>query len=190
MVFGLCSAVIFILPPFMFENYLHFEPWRVGIIGLICPLGFLIGSQLVASINKHMSIEQSTLMGLALMLISLVGLLAAQVSMSLILFYCMLFIYGLGGAIFQIVALNMIMKYQAISLHGTVGAIIRMFQNITVAMGTTLSAMLIQHFNKGTGTHGYTATWALAVVVVLAATLMHAAYFQISKKHLKQASAS
>lgn len=74
MLFGFASAVIFLLPPFFFENILHVNTGMTGLLVLGAPVGIAIFSKVAGNLNDGTKNVKFSLIGILLMLLSFVGL--------------------------------------------------------------------------------------------------------------------
>lgn len=99
MLFGFASAVIFLLPPFFFENILHVSTGMTGLLVLGAPVGIAIFSKVAGNLNDGTKNVKFSLIGIFLMLLSFVGLAMIPPKLSPLWITGLLFLYGVGGGI-------------------------------------------------------------------------------------------
>ena len=97
MLFGFASAVIFLLPPFFFENILHVNTGMTGLLVLGAPVGIAIFSKVAGNLNDGTKNVKFSLIGILLMLLSFVGLALVPPKLSPLWITGLLFLYGVGG---------------------------------------------------------------------------------------------
>lgn len=172
--FGAATAVVFILPPYFLENITHLAPWQVGYIALSAPLGLAIVSRFSGKAIKRQGTSRLMLFGLSVMFAALVLLGIMQLGWSPILFVPFLFLYGVGGGIFQPPNIAGVMEAVGLERQGTIGAIQRMVQNVAIALGAALSAVFIQSYSgAGVGEllWGFRSAWIFAGALILMSML-------------------
>jgi EmrB/QacA subfamily drug resistance transporter len=148
--FGAASAIVFIVPPYFLEKVAHLATWKVGLICLSSPLGFVIMSHISGKLIKRLGTNRLMIVGLLTMLVALIGLTTIKRNYNLPILFFLLLMYGVGGGLFQPSNMAVIMGSVTRKLQGTIGAVQRMTQNVSIAFGTSVSATLIQsHTSMG-----------------------------------------
>lgn len=163
--FGLASAVIFLLPPFIFEKLYHLDVGLTGLLVLGAPLGLVIFSRVSGKLNRGSKNHVFSRLGLGIMALALTFLLSLSPTWPYLLYSLGLFLYGVGGGYFQPANLASIMGESPPERQGSTGALQRMVQNVALASGSALGATCLSLWPKNI----LVATrsgWLLALVVV------------------------
>ena len=121
--FGVASAIIFIVPPYFLQNFTSLTPLQTGFVLLSAPLGLVIFSRIAG-----------------IMFIAFVGLSFIEAQWSPYLLASVLFLYGIGGGIFQPANIASIMASVSKDKQGSIGAVQRMLQNVAIAFGAAVAA--------------------------------------------------
>lgn len=170
--FGVASAIIFIIPPFFLEKFKHFSPWQVGLISFCAPLGLVLLSWVSGKLMKKYNPNKLLFAGLTIMLISLFILCFMKSNWHPIMLALLLFLYGIGGGIFQTPSISIIMGTVDQTQQATVGAINRMVQNASIAIGVSMAStlMTVHSANKTENLIiGFKYAWLFATIVVFLA---------------------
>jgi EmrB/QacA subfamily drug resistance transporter len=166
--FGFVSAIIFIIPPYFLQNVLQLSPWQVGIISFCAPIGLVIFSKISGNLLKK--IDANTLMawGLLIMTCSLIGFNFMNSQWPVALIAIHLFIYGIGGGLFQAPSISAMMGSVEPAKQSTIGALNRMTQNIAIALGATVASlnMQLQTFSSQQNISGFNHSWLLALLMM------------------------
>jgi predicted MFS family arabinose efflux permease len=164
--FGTATSVVFIVPPFFLEGELSFQTWQVGLISLFAPLGVIFTVQCSGKFINKWGAFTLMLLGLLVMVFGLFGLSMYITAWPIFLFCIFLFIYGLGGGIFQPPNIHYLMNAAEETHQSTIGAINRMVQNIGIALGASISAAFIysDKMNRLTGIYH---SWLFALFFIL-----------------------
>jgi len=166
-VFGLASATVFIIPPFFLEKLMNFPTWKVGFVALCAPLGVVM----FAKISGKRIIQHGTykpmMLGLTFMLISLIALYSFDMRWSVIIYSIFLFVYGIGGGIFQPASIHFLMSTVPQSMQSTIGAINRMMQNLGIVFGASCTVSFMTQGQQSSNLiTGIRHAWVFALTVV------------------------
>ena len=143
MIFGFASAMIFLLPPFIFEKIMHLNVGITGLLVLGAPAGLIIFSRISGKHNNGHKNSQFSFLGLTTIGISLIGLLAFNQQWPALFMTFFLFVYGIGGGLFQPANIAAIMQVGEKGNQGSMGSLQRMTQNIAIASGTAIGSTTI-----------------------------------------------
>ncbi len=138
--FGFASAVIFLLPPFIFEQLYHLGFGLTGFLVLGAPVGLVLFSRVSGKLNNGSKNIFFSRLGLGIICLSLIFLLILSPKWPYPLFTLSLFIYGVGGGYFQPANIASIMQASPIEMQGGAGALQRMVQNVAIACGSAIGA--------------------------------------------------
>lgn len=169
MLFGFASAMVFLLPPFLFENIMHVSAGLTGLLVLGAPVGIAIFSKVAGNINDGTRSRSFSLGGIIIMLISFILLLLLPPTVSPMFITLALFIYGVGGGFFQPANITALMHSVKFTRQGSMSALQRMTQNIAIALGSSAGSLIMvaNHHHELTGIRtGYLVTLILIVLVL------------------------
>ena len=138
--FGFASAMIFLLPPFIFEQSYHLEIGQIGFLVLGAPAGLVLFSRISSKINDGNKNKLFSHIGLSIIIISLIFLLLINPNWPYQLLTLGLFIYGIGGGYFQPANITSIMQASPMEIQGSTGALQRMLQNVAISIGSAIGA--------------------------------------------------
>lgn len=138
--FGFASAVIFLLPPFIFEQLYHLGFGLTGFLVLGAPASLVIFSRVSGKLNDGSKNIFFSRLGLGIICLSLIFLLLLTPKWPYFLLTLGLFIYGIGGGYFQPANIASIMQASPIEMQGSAGALQRMAQNVAIASGSAIGA--------------------------------------------------
>ncbi|WP_314983579.1 MFS transporter [uncultured Veillonella sp.] len=138
--FGFASAMIFLLPPFIFEQSYHLGAGQTGFLVLGAPAGLVLFSRISSKINNGNKNKLFSHIGLSIIVISLSVLLLINPNWPYQLLTLGLFIYGIGGGYFQPANIASIMQASPMEIQGSTGALQRMLQNVAISIGSTIGA--------------------------------------------------
>lgn len=138
--FGFASAMIFLLPPFIFEQLYHLEVGRTGFLVLGAPAGLVIFSRLSGKYNDGRKNKAFSHSGLGIIIVSLLFLLLLTPSWPYLFLTLGLFIYGVGGGYFQPANIASIMQASPMEMQGSTGALQRMVQNVAISTGSAVGS--------------------------------------------------
>lgn len=141
--FGFASAIIFLMPPYLFETVFKLNSGLTGILVLGAPIGLVLFSRISSAHNNGLKDNSFSKVGLSIILCSLLLLSLYQTSLPYILVTICLFIYGVGGGYFQPANISVIMKTTDITSQGSIGSLQRMVQNVAIAMGTATGSVFL-----------------------------------------------
>lgn len=170
MLFGFASAMIFLLPPFLFENIMHVSAGLTGLLVLGAPVGIAIFSKVAGDINNGTRNRQFSLSGIGVMLVSFILLLLLPPTVSPVFITLALFVYGVGGGFFQPANIAALMHSVKFTRQGSMSALQRMTQNIAIALGSSAGSLIMvaNHHHELTGIRtGYLVTLILIVLVLI-----------------------
>lgn len=138
--FGFASAMIFLLPPLIFEQSYHLEVGQTGFLVLGAPTGLVLFSRISSKINNGNKNKLFSHIGLSIIIISLIFLLLINPNWPYQLLTLGLFIYGIGGGYFQPANIASIMQASPMEIQGSTGALQRMLQNVAISIGSAIGA--------------------------------------------------
>ena len=138
--FGFASAMIFLLPPFIFEQSYYLEVGQTGFLVLGAPTGLVLFSRISSKINNGNKNKLFSHIGLSIIIISLIFLLLINPNWPYQLLTLGLFIYGIGGGYFQPANIASIMQASPMEIQGSTGALQRMLQNVAISIGSAIGA--------------------------------------------------
>lgn len=138
--FGFASAMIFLLPPFIFEQLYHLGVGQTGFLVLGAPAGLVIFSRLSGKYNDGSKNKAFSHLGLGIIIASLLFLLLLTPSWSYFFLTLGLFIYGIGGGYFQPANIASIMQASPMEMQGSTGALQRMVQNVAISAGSAVGS--------------------------------------------------
>ena len=138
--FGFASAMILLLPPFIFEHSYHLEVRQTGFLVLGAPTGLVLFSRISSKINNGNKNKLFSHIGLSIIIISLIFLLLINPNWPYQLLTLGLFIYGIGGGYFQPANIASIMQASPMEIQGSTGALQRMLQNVAISIGSAIGA--------------------------------------------------
>lgn len=138
--FGFASAMIFLLPPFIFEQLYHLGVGQTGFLVLGAPAGLVIFSRLSGKYNDDSKNKAFSHLGLGIIIASLLFLLLLTPSWSYFFLTLGLFIYGIGGGYFQPANIASIMQASPMEIQGSTGALQRMVQNVAISAGSAVGS--------------------------------------------------
>ncbi|MGT2930120.1 MFS transporter [Streptococcus dentasini] len=138
--FGFASAMIFLLPPFIFEQLYHLGVGQTGFLVLGAPAGLVIFSRLSGKCNDGSKNKAFSHLGLGIIIVSLLFLLLLTPSWPYFFLTLGLFVYGIGGGYFQPANIASIMQASPMEMQGTTGALQRMVQNVAISTGSAVGS--------------------------------------------------
>lgn len=138
--FGFASAMIFLLPPFIFEQLYHLGVGQTGFLVLGAPAGLVLFSRISGKVNDGSKNKLFSHVGLGIILLSLIFLLLLTPSWSYLFLILGLFIYGIGGGYFQPANIANIMQASSMEMQGSTGALQRMVQNVAISAGSAVGS--------------------------------------------------
>ncbi|MGF9769465.1 MFS transporter [Bacillus albus] len=138
--FGVASAIIFIIPPYFLQKFTSLTPIQTGFVLLSAPLGLVIFSRIAGKFMGRFGTTLFMSIGLGIMFIAFVGLSFIEAQWSPYVLASLLFLYGIGGGIFQPANIASVMASVSKEKQGSIGAIQRMLQNVAIAFGAAVAA--------------------------------------------------
>ncbi len=138
--FGFASAMIFLLPPFIFEQLYHLGVGQTGFLVLGAPASLVLFSRISGKVNDGSKNKLFSHVGLGIILLSLIFLLLLTPSWSYLFLTLGLFIYGIGGGYFQPANIANIMQASSMEMQGSTGALQRMVQNVAISAGSAVGS--------------------------------------------------
>lgn len=174
--FGFASAIVFLIPPFLFENILHVSVGITGLLVLGAPIGIALFSKISGRLNDGSKNNIYSLVGIFLMVISFILLSILSNKISYIFITIFLFIYGAGGGFFQPANVSNLMSSVGLSDQGSMSALQRMMQNIAIAVGSSIGSLIMYSF-QGNELYGirtsYFMTLFLMVIILFISCLTY-----------------
>ncbi|UXR77955.1 MULTISPECIES: MFS transporter [unclassified Staphylococcus] len=141
--FGFASAVIFLIPPFIFQQIYHLNIEQIRLLVLGAPAGLILFSKITGKLNDGSKNTLFSHFGLKIILLSLVFLLILSPNLPYLFLTLGLFTYGIGGGYFQPANIANIMQESPIELQGSTGALQRMIQNVSISIGSAIASTCI-----------------------------------------------
>ncbi|MBB1165626.1 MFS transporter [Lacticaseibacillus rhamnosus] len=163
-VFGFVSAIIFLIPPYIFENLMKINTGTTGLLVLGAPVGLVIFSRLSGKQNDGSKNQSFSLLGLLIIAIALLGLALVVASWPAFIITGLLFVFGIGGGYFQPANIAAIMQTGSQTAQGTLGSLQRMLQNIAIASGTSIGASIINLTHPYLSS-GIRISWSMAFAI-------------------------
>ncbi|MBB1079276.1 MFS transporter [Limosilactobacillus sp. STM2_1] len=148
MAFGFASAIIFLMPPYLFETVFKLNSGLTGILVLGAPIGLVLFSRISSAHNDGLKDNLFSKYGLVIILCSFLLLLMYQPFLPYILVTICLFVYGIGGGYFQPANISAIMKTTDITSQGSIGSLQRMIQNVAIAIGTAVGSLFLNMWSN------------------------------------------
>lgn len=176
-VFGFASAIIFLVPPFLFEKLMHYGAGITGLLVLGAPAGLVIFSRVSGSLNDGTKNQKFSRWGLIIIALAFASLILIGGNWPALVITGCLFLFGIGGGYFQPANIAAIMQSGSASDQGITGSLQRMTQNIAIASGTAIGSTLM-NLTVPNLTLGIRLNWYLALLVILIITIFD---FLISK---------
>ena len=170
-VFGFASAMIFLLPPFIFEELLKLNVGLTGLLVLGAPVGLVIFSRLSGKYNDGHQNTRFSLLGLSIIAVALAGLCIANQYWPALVITLLLFIYGVGGGFFQPANIAEIMQVGDQASQGSLGSLQRMVQNIAIASGTAIGSTVLNLFS-GRLAISIQVDWGITLAMVVVTLVM------------------
>lgn len=170
-VFGFASAMIFLLPPFIFEELLKLNVGLTGLLVLGAPVGLVIFSRLSGKYNDGHQNTRFSLLGLSIIAVALAGLCIANQYWPALAITLLLFIYGVGGGFFQPANIAAIMQVGDQASQGSLGSLQRMVQNIAIASGTAIGSTVLNLFS-GRLAISIQVDWGITLAMVVVTLVM------------------
>ncbi|OTN86717.1 MFS transporter [Enterococcus faecium] len=146
--FGFASAMIFLLPPFIFEQIYQLDVGVTGFLVLGAPAGLVIFSRVSGKLNDGTKNNSFSQLGLVIMAISLIFLLLFNPQWNYVMLTLGLFIYGIGGGYFQPANIASIMESSPSTIQGSTGALQRMIQNVAISSGSAIGSTCLNLWDK------------------------------------------
>ncbi|AWN19498.1 MFS transporter [Streptococcus sobrinus] len=164
--FGFASAMVFLLPPFIFEQVYGLSAGLTGLLVLGAPAGLVIFSRVSGKLNDGHKNQRYSLLGLIIIVLALAFLAVFNRNWNYLLLTLGLFIYGIGGGYFQPANIASIMKASSLEMQGSAGALQRMVQNVAISTGSALGSTCLNHWS-GNIILASRVGWLITLVVVL-----------------------
>ncbi|GHP14081.1 MFS transporter [Lentilactobacillus fungorum] len=181
-VFGFTSAIIFLIPPFLFEKIMHIGVGTTGLLVLGAPAGLVIFSRISGNQNDGTKSQTFSRWGLIIIALAFISLVLVNTHWPAIITGC-LFLFGIGGGYFQPANIATIMQSGSSTHQGAIGSLQRMIQNIAIASGTAIGSTLINQTTPNLQ-KGILYNWIVAMVLVL---LILTIDFMVSHPSIKKA---
>ncbi|GAF40371.1 MDR-type permease [Agrilactobacillus composti DSM 18527 = JCM 14202] len=170
-VFGFASAMIFLLPPFIFEKLLHLNVGLTGLLVLGAPVGLVLFSRISSNQNDGTQNNRFSLLGLGIIALALVGLTFMNQQWPALITTGLLLVYGIGGGYFQPANIAAIMQVGSQQTQGSIGALQRMAQNIAIASGTAIGSTIL-NLAAGHLSLGIKLSWLVTLILVVTVCLL------------------
>ncbi len=168
LVFGGATSLGFIVPPYILGKLSHLSSWQIGIVNLASPLGLVLISKTAGKLMNRINNIILMSVGLGFMTIAYGSLGLFQSSLTPVLIFGLLFIYGVGGGSFLPSNTSTLMNSVSRSMQGTVGSAQRMVQNIGIALYTAITSLFIDHSSsKAKLILGASEAWLFASLTIL-----------------------
>lgn len=165
-VFGFASAMVFLLPPFVFEKIMNLNIAMTGLLVLGAPIGLVIFSKVSGKLNHGSRNVAFSFWGLFIISTALLGLIAINYQWPVLIVSCFLFVYGVGGGIFQPANIAAIMNVGSQNEQGRLGSLQRMVQNIAIASGTAIGSTVMNLLPNNI-TISVKINWAISLSLII-----------------------
>ncbi|WP_145474998.1 MFS transporter [Staphylococcus pettenkoferi] len=186
LVFGGATSLGFIVPPYILGKLSHLSSWQIGIVNLASPLGLVLISKTAGKLMNRINNIILMSVGLGFMAIAYGSLGLFQSSLTPVLIFGLLFIYGGGGGLFLPSNTSTIMNSVSRSMQGTVGSSQRMVQNIGIALYTAITSLFIDRSSSKTILIlGASKAWLFASLTILLTLMTFIVKYlkEIKEKH-------
>jgi EmrB/QacA subfamily drug resistance transporter len=141
--FIISSFAVFILGPFYFQGVMGFSPAKIGTIFLIVPAIMAFGSPLGGLIYDKYHYRYNSALGMAITAASLISISIAIRQGDLIMILVSFGALGIGSALFQSPINTEIMTALPQELLGTASSLSSAVRNMGMALGVSLSTILL-----------------------------------------------
>lgn len=162
--FGFASAILFLLPPFIFSKIFNLPMGIIGVLVLSAPVGLVVFAKLSSKWGYRWKSTELALLGILTMSSSMFFLITGNHYLGFILVG--LFVYGAGGGIFQPANMASIMAESPKTVQGVTGAIQRMVQNISISIGAGVGGYILSVYSGDiylAATYG----WGVSLLVLI-----------------------
>ena len=151
--------------PRILEHQLGLLDWQVGLIAALAPAGLVLASRVSGSRISRIGPWALMTTGMIVMVGALALLTVTAGLFSLPIIGVLLFVYGIGGGLFQPANIAAVMAAAGRGRQGTIGAAQRLVLNIGIGIGTTVSTALLPVLAGGGASWG--AAGGLSAIGVL-----------------------
>lgn len=163
-VFGFASAILFLLPPFIFSKIFNLPMGIIGVLVLSAPVGLVVFAKLSSKWGYRWKSTELALLGILTMSSSMFFLIMGSHYLGFILVG--LFVYGAGGGIFQPANMASIMAESPKTVQGVTGAIQRMVQNISISIGAGVGGYILSIYSDDIYLAA-TCGWGVSLLVLI-----------------------
>ena len=163
-VFGFASAILFLLPPFIFSKIFNLPMGIIGVLVLSAPVGLVVFAKLSSKWGYRWKSTELALLGILTMSSSMFFLITGSHYLGFILVG--LFVYGAGGGIFQPANMASIMAESPKTVQGVTGAIQRMVQNISISIGAGVGGYILSIYSDDIYLAA-TCGWGVSLLVLI-----------------------
>ena len=140
--FGISTAMILVVPPFLLERIFGFTPWQTGFFIFCAPLGIILTARFSGKYINPERVSPLMVLGFTVMLGALTCLIFSGKNIILLLVF--LFFYGIGGGLFQPANIASLMNSIEAANQGAINALNRMVHNFGNALGASLATLFLQ----------------------------------------------
>jgi predicted MFS family arabinose efflux permease len=154
MLFIISSFAVFILSPFYFQGVMGYTPSQVGTVFLIVPAIMTFGSPIGGWIYDKYHYKYNSALGMMIVGASLVLISYSSRKIDLVLILHSFVLMGVGSALFQSPINAEIMSALPKSKLGTASSLSSAARNLGMAMGVSISSILLLAQLKMTGYQG------------------------------------
>lgn len=141
--FGAVSAILFIVPPFLFERLMRMDVREIGFMALFAPIG-LVFSSLWSSRNlSRKKPINAMIVGFSIMSSAFLLLYAFSHQLTVWMSALLFLIFGIGGGVFQPANIVAVMSAVDQKFQSTIGAAQRLIQNTGVSFGAAMGVLLV-----------------------------------------------
>jgi EmrB/QacA subfamily drug resistance transporter len=154
LLFMISSFAVFILGPFYFQVVMGYSPAKVGTVFLIVPAIMAFGSPLGGWIYDRYHYRYNSALGMTITALSLVLISSAIRQGDLTMILISFVVLGIGSALFQSPINTEIMTALPQELLGTASSLSSAVRNLGMALGVSLSTILLSIQLNQTGYYG------------------------------------
>jgi len=175
--FGGATTIAFMMPPLYFQELKSLLPWQIGLLCLATPIGLVLSSRLASRFVIKLGTHTLMLIGISMMTFALLIMTQIAINWGNVFIVCILFIYGMGGGLFQTPCYLNITSQFARERQAFITALTRMLQNLSFSLQAAGAALLIslqtnKVHNADNFLLGIQHAWWMATIITAIATFL------------------
>lgn len=175
--FGGATTIAFMMPPLYLQQLKLLLPWQVGLLCLATPIGLVLSSRLAARFVIKLGTHKLMLIGITIMTLALLVMTQMAINWGNIFIVCVLFIYGMGGGLFQTPCYLNITSQFPKERQAFITALTRMLQNLSFSLQAAGAALLIslqtiKVHNADNLLSGIQYAWWMSAIIAVIATVL------------------